>query len=332
MFRLLFRLLLLLVIIAILLAGLVIYEFFNKPLISNPPERSIIIKPGSSLHSIAQQLNKENLLNYPAVFVAWVQLMHREQSLRAGEYAIPVAMTTPQLLMNMVNGKVILHKITLVEGWTFKEFRQALNQDAYLEHQTQSLNEAEIMQALGAKYQEADGLFFPETYLFTHGDSDLSVLQMAYKKMQDSLAYQWKVRALELPYNTPYQAVIVASMIEKETAVPGDRAQISGVIMRRLQKGMRLQIDATVYYGQYGSQEAKLTKADLKKDGPYNTYMRSSLPPTPICMPSEESVYAALHPASGDSLYYVARGDGSSEFSATYMQHKAAIAEYLLKK
>jgi UPF0755 protein len=329
MFRNLFRLILLAVAVALLVFSFLLYGFFNKPLVANQAETSVIIKAGSSLNSIAEQLNQQGFLEHPSFFVAVALFLHNEHSLRAGEYAITPGMTAPQLLSNMVKGKVILHKLTLVDGWTFKDFRRVLDENAFLDHTTVTMTDAEILKALSVTKKSPEGLFYSETYLFTRGDADLKILQMAYKEMQESLSFQWKARAKDLPYLNSYQALIAASIIEKETANLSDRARVSGVIMRRLNKGMRLQIDATVYYGLNEPQTYKLTKLDLQKDTPYNTYLHSGLPPTPICMPSEKSIYAALHPDNGNSLYYVARGDGTSEFSATYSKHQTAITQYL---
>ena len=330
MFRNLFRLILLVVAVALLVFSFLFYEFFTKPLIANQAESSIIIKAGSSLNSIAEQLQQQGFLDHPLFFVSLALFLHDEHVLRAGEYGITPGMTAPQLLFNMAKGKVILHKLTLVDGWTFKDFRRILDENAFLEHTTATMTDAEILKALSSTKKSPEGLFYSETYLFTRGDADLKILQMAYKKMQESLSFQWKARAKDLPYLNSYQALIVASIIEKETANLSDRARVSGVIMRRLNKGMRLQIDATVYYGLNEPQTYKLTKLDLQKDTPYNTYLHSALPPAPICMPSEESIYAALHPDNGNSLYYVARGDGTSEFSATYAKHQTAITQYLM--
>ncbi|HYF97368.1 MAG TPA: endolytic transglycosylase MltG, partial [Coxiellaceae bacterium] len=217
MFRTLWRLVLLFLVILIVLGSLIVYQFFSKPMLAHPPATSIIIKPGSSLNTITRQLNAEGLLRYPPLFMAWAIFLHKESSLKAGEYAIDPTMTAPQLLANMVNGKFILHKLTLVEGWTFNDFRQILNKDAFLQHDTTNLSDNEVLQLLGSGFKSPEGLFFPETYLFTRGDSDVEILKMAYAKMQDMLNFQWQARSVGLPYLDLYQALIVASMIEKET-------------------------------------------------------------------------------------------------------------------
>jgi len=309
----------------------VAYQFFAKPLLKNPPAVSIIIQPGTGLNAIAQQLHHDGLMPYPTLFIAWALLNHQERLLKAGEYEIDTSMTAAQFLNNMVAGKVILHKVTFIEGWTFQDMRQALDQNPFLTHTITKVDDKELMKSLGSKLKSPEGLFFPETYTFTRGDKDTQVLQESYKRMQDMLNFQWEQRAPNLPYPGSYQALIVASMIEKEAASSPDRVQISGVILRRLKKGMRLQIDDTLFYGLHQPQTYHLTKADLQKDTPYNTYLHYALPPTPICMPSEESIYAALHPDSGDSLYYVARGDGGSEFSSTYEKHQKAVAQFIIK-
>lgn len=331
MFRKLIQIVLFLLIACLLVASFIAYQFFNKPLLQHPPAISIIIQPGSSLSRITKQLQQQGLMPYPKLFIAYALLKHNEHLLKAGEYQIDPSMTAPGFLMNMVAGNVILHKITFIEGWTFQDVRQALNQNPFITHETQALSNAEIMQKMSSKRKSPEGLFFPETYSFTRGDKDLQVLQRAYDKMNDILAFEWKERSMDLPYSSAYKALIAASLIEKETAFPGERPQVSGVIARRLEKGMRLQIDASLFYGLDQPMTYKLTKADLLKDTPYNTYVHDTLPPSPICMPSEESIYAALHPDKSDNLYYVARGDGSNEFSASYEKHQKAVEQYILK-
>ncbi len=329
MFRILFRIVILMLIGLGLLASLLTYQFFYRPILKNPPATSIIIKPGSSLRMVAYQLHDEKLLAHPRIFIAWAQWKDYAHLLKAGEYEIDTQMTAPQLLQNMVSGKMLLHKITFVEGWTFVDVRAALDQNPFVAHTIASLSDQDIMKKLGSAIKSPEGLFFPETYAFTRGDEDLQILKTAYKKMNEVLNFQWSERAAHLPYHNSYQALIIASMVEKETAFPGDRSQVAGVIERRLQKGMRLQIDAAVIYGLKKPAAHPLTKSDLKQDTLYNTYLHAALPPTPICMPSEGSIYAALHPDSSQNLYYVARGDGSSQFSVSYEKHKKAVAQYI---
>ncbi len=305
------------------------YRFFYGPMISHEPAVSIIIEPGSSLHNVTDELKTKGYLAHPSFLVLWAHLKGTASLIKAGEYQIPPGMTAPEFLSNVVSGKSILHEITIIEGWTFKDLLNALASNPFIEHSLSGLSDEAIMQKLGHPGQKTEGLFFPDTYFFTRGSKDLILLETAYKKMTEVLNFQWEQRAPNLPYHSAYQALIAASIVEKEAAIPGERSQVAGVIERRLQKGMRLQIDACVLYGLHQPMTYKLSKHDLQKVTPYNTYMNFALPPTPICLSSEESIYATLHPDAGNSLYYVARGDGSDEFSDTYQIHRKAVTRYI---
>jgi UPF0755 protein len=238
--------------------------------------------------------------------------------------------TPLELLGKLTRGDVTQAEVKLIEGWTFRQFRLALDESPYLRHDTKGMDNSQIMARIGASESDPEGLFFPDTYLFAKGSADLAVLRRSYRAMQRHLAQEWAARDANVPYRTPYEALIMASIIEKETGRPAERDLIGGVLVNRLRIGMRLQADPTVIYGLGASFDGNLTKAHLQQDGPYNTYTRAGLPPTPIDMPSLASLRAALKPAKTDALYYVSRGDGSSEFSRTLNDHNRAVTKYQL--
>lgn len=251
--------------------------------------------------------------------------------IKAGEYLIEPGKTTPaKLLQNMAAGRVLLRQLTIIEGWTFQQIMNAINNNPYLQHNFNTLKNDEIMAQLGYPNINPEGRFYPDTYLFSKGTADSKILKKSYQKMQILLAQQWNSRAANLPYQNQEEALTAASLIERETAVPQERPMVAGVIVRRLEKNMRLQIDPTVIYALGNAYKGKLSSQDLKINSPYNTYLYKGLPPTPIAVPSASSLYAALHPASGDALFYVANGRGSHIFSATLKDHDVAIDKYLL--
>lgn len=261
-------------------------------------------------------------------FEVLARVLGRAKDIKAGSYEITAPLRPLQLLDKLTRGDVTQAEIRFIEGWTFRDMRAALDACPDLRHDTAGLDQAEILRRLGAPEARAEGLFFPDTYVFRKGASDFSVLRRAYQAMQGHLERQWAQRAPGLPYQDPYQALIMASIVEKETGRATDRAMIAGVLVNRLRLGMRLQVDPTVIYGLGPSFDGNLTKQDLEQDGPYNTYTHSGLPPTPIAMPGLASLKAALHPAKTRDLYYVARGDGSSVFSRTLAEHNRAVDEY----
>ncbi|MCK4609255.1 MAG: endolytic transglycosylase MltG, partial [Gammaproteobacteria bacterium] len=241
--------------------------------------------------------------------------------------------TTPiQLLNKLVSGDVILRSFTIVDGWTFHDMINALEQNPSIVHTLKGLTDPQIMQKIGVPGEIPEGRFYPDTYKFSGGVKDVDILRSAYKLMQSKLNAAWNNRAADAPYSCQYKALIAASIIEKEAAVPSERPIISGVIKRRLKKNMYLQMDPTVIYGLGDSYKGDLTVKDLRRNTPYNTYLHKRLPPTPICIPSIDAFEAALHPQAGKELYFVAKGDGTHEFSATLKEQDAAIRKYQLKK
>ena len=233
-----------------------------------------------------------------------------------------------ELLEVITKGEVIQKQVSIIEGWTFKQLRAALNASLDITHDTLNLTDTEILQRIGAMESHPEGLFFPDTYKFAAGSSDLAILSSAYQAMQQRLQEIWATREPDLPLQTPYQALILASIVEKETGTADDRAMIAGVFMNRLRRGMLLQTDPTVIYGLGETFDGNLRKRDLLADTAYNTYIRAGLPPTPIALPGMAALQATLHPAQTDALYFVARGDGSSHFSSSLTEHNRAVNQY----
>ena len=266
----------------------------------------------------------------------WIRVYWRfnlaGQPLHSGEYRMQPGMTVEGLIDSWKRGDVVQYSVTLVEGWNFHQVRAALAKDEKLEQTLEGLSDAQVMEKLGHPGIFPEGRFFPDTYRFVRGMSDLELLKTAYERLDEVLAREWNQRATDLPYADPYQALIMASLVEKETGVPQERGQIAGVFVRRMALGMLLQTDPTVIYGLGDRYSGKLTRAHLKEATPYNTYMISGLPPTPIAMVGREAIHAALNPVSGSSLYFVARGDGSHVFSDDLDAHNNAVREYQLKR
>jgi UPF0755 protein len=256
----------------------------------------------------------------------------RVRDVKAGNYIFNERPTPLELLDKLTRGDVMQAQVQLIEGWTFGQFRAALDASADLKHDTAGLDDAALLARLQIAEPHPEGLFFPDTYLFARGSSDLAVLRRAYRAMQRHLAAEWEARDANAPYHSAYEALIMASIIEKETGLAAEREQIGGVLVNRLRIGMRLQADPTIIYGLGDTFDGNLKKRHLLEDGPYNTYTRAGLPPTPIAMPGLASLHAALRPAKTDALYYVSRGDGSSHFSRNINEHNRAVSKYQLKR
>ncbi len=286
------------------------------------------ITKGQSLKHIAEDLQARGWLDRPYWFrlMAWAE--HAAKQIKFGEYEIPVNTTPRQLLGLFVSGKVRHYSLTFVEGWTFKQMVDALSRQPILVHQLDGKSPDEIMGMIGATGEAAEGRFYPDTYFFTKGIADLELLRQAYRKMQKVLADEWQSKAQGLPLHNPYEALILASIVEKETGLAEERNKIAGVFSRRLAKGMLLQTDPTVIYGMGDAYQGNIRKEDLLRDTPFNTYTRRGLPPTPIAMPGIDAIHATLHPDSGDSLYFVARGGGAHVFSSTLAEHNKAVNEF----
>jgi len=298
----------------------------------SPDQPSVVIAPGDGLQTVVRKLRDAGVDE--GNDTQW-QLLARQLDaagkLKVGEYALDARLTPRELLARMRQGRTLQHRVTIVEGWNIRQLRAALKRADPLIHKTDELDDAALMKALGFPGQHPEGRFLPETYVYQRGDTDLDVLKRAHAAMEKELAAAWESRADDLPLNSPYELLILASIIEKETALPSERPQIAGVFVRRLKIGMRLQTDPTVIYGIGSSYDGNIRKRDLTTDTPYNTYTRAGLTPTPIAMPGRDALQAAARPAPGDALYFVAVGDGSGAhvFSANYTDHNAAVARYL---
>lgn len=307
-------------------------SFINEPM-SVPQEGALItVKPGMSLNAVARHLQHEQLIDNSRYFAWMAKLQGKASSLQAGEYQVEPGMTPSQLLQLMVSGKVHQHAITIVEGITFREMMQHLQENPNLEHKLKGLDDKAIMQRIGFPDEHPEGRFLPETYHFPRGLSDVEFLRRAHQGMSEKLEYEWQHRAEGLPLKTSYEALTLASIVEKETGKKSERPEIAGVFVRRLIKGMRLQTDPTIIYGLGPDFDGNLRRRDLLKDSPYNSYTRYGLPPTPISMPGAEAIHAVMHPAEGDALYFVGRGDGSHQFSATLQEHNRAVLKYQIKE
>jgi UPF0755 protein len=317
-----------LVILLVLISatGLAYYAF--QPLSLPSTTFEFDLKPGSSLGSTARELHQSGLLDQEWPFVLFARLSGKAMQLKAGNYELKHPVTPLRLLQIMTKGEFSQRKIRVIEGWTFRQFRSALDDDRYLAHVTSGMSDQEILRKIGAVENHPEGLFFPDTYQFVAGSSDLAILQTAYRTMQQHLQEVWSTREANLPIQTPYQALILASIVEKETGTANDRSMIAGVFVNRLRKNMLLQTDPTVIYGIGEKFDGNLRKRDLLADTPYNTYRRRGLPPTPVSLPGMAALRATLHPAQTDALYFVARGDGSSQFSSSLVKHNRAVNQY----
>lgn len=289
------------------------------------------IPRGASLRAVATDLHTKGLLDQPLVWIVWARLSGRTGGLKAGEYALAPGTTPRALLQQLSSGRVLLHSITFIEGSTFADIRKLLVTNEAVQSEFADVDADEIMRELGEPGVHPEGQFFPDTYRFPRNTTDLELLAMAHQRMTSELQTAWDSRAPDLPLATRYEALILASIIEKETALESERAQISGVFVERLHRGMRLQTDPTVIYGIGASYDGNIRRADLIRDTPYNTYTRPGLPPTPIALPGLESLRAAVQPKTTGAIFFVAtgKGDGSHFFSATLAGHEAAVQRYL---
>lgn len=286
------------------------------------------IVPGSSMRAAAREIAAAGAEIQPWILILLSKWMRVETSIKAGSYEITRGITPLELLNKLTRGDVTQADLVFIEGWTFRQMRERLNAHPELRHDTADLSEAEIMRLIGAPESAAEGLFFPDTYFFAKRSSDVDLLARAYRAMQQHLAREWQARAADLPYRDAYQALVMASIVEKETGRNDDRPLVAGVLVNRLRQGMLLQTDPTVIYGLGETFDGNLRKRDLTTDTPYNTYTRAGLPPTPIAMPGLASLRAALNPAATEALYFVARGDGSSHFSPTLDEHNQAVRRF----
>jgi len=309
-----------------------IYSEMHAEISLTEPE-SIIFSRGSSIRTLANQLIEKDFLQNKKYFLIWGKLNRQETRLQAGEYIISPGMTLAELLDNMVAGNVVQHNITLIEGITFRQALNNIHQDTKITKELENLSDEEIMKKLGHEGEHPEGRFYPDTYYISRGISDTELLKRAYDAMQTILEEEWQQREENLPFKTPYEALIMASIVEKESAVAAERPLIAGLFVNRLRKKMRLQTDPTVIYG-IENYDGNIRFRDLRKDTPYNTYTRSGLPPTPIALAGREAIHATLHPDKTEYLYFVAYGDGSGRhvFSTNLKDHEKAVDKYQRKK
>lgn len=325
------------VLIALTLLGWYLFSYqdsLNSKLNTGNAVIDYQIKSGSSLSGVIYDLANKKIIKHPRYALWYARLSGRGANMKAGDYRLTQNLTTKNFLENILTGKVIQYSLTIIEGWSFKQLLKALNDHPQIKHTITGLSDSgdsEIMIKLGYPGVHPEGQFLPDTYHFPKGLPDTEFLQRAYLSMQKVLKDEWEKRAVGLIYKSATEALVMASIVEKETGNPDEREQIAGVFIRRLEKRMRLQTDPTVIYGMGERYKGNLRKRDLLEDTPYNTYRRFGLPPTPIALPGRKAIYAALHPAEGDTLYFVSRGDGSHVFSETLDEHNKAVIKYQLK-
>ena len=286
------------------------------------------INPGSGVAASAQQMAAAGVPVNPTLFVLLARLTGDAGRIKAGSYELKPNTSPRGLLSQLVRGEFAQEAVTIIEGWSFKQMRQAISSHTRLKHDTVKLTDAELMAKISTEYKNPEGLFFPDTYLFAKGSSEIEIYRRAHQAMLTHLNEAWEKRNKELPYKTPYEALIMASIVEKETGQKSERTMIAGVFVNRLRTGMLLQTDPTVIYGMGDAFVGKIAKKDLLTDTPYNTYTRGGLPPTPISLPGLQSLQAALAPAETPALYFVSRGDGTSQFSSNLPDHNRAVNRY----
>ena len=335
MFKFVQRLIVWSILAAILGVAILVFQLlsFQHGNIALPQQPTIfLIKSGSNIKSIAQDLSMQKIIDDPWLFILLAKVKGVETRVRAGEYEIKTEMTPEELLEKFTQGSAIQYSFTVIEGWSFRQMLAAIADDPIIEHTLGDKSDEEIMDLLGYPGEHPEGLFFPDTYRFPKGTSDVDFLRRAYQIMQKHLTREWNQRDSELPLESGYDALILASIIEKETGAGFERPLISGVFIQRLKKNMRLQTDPTIIYGLGEAFDGNIRFRDLKKDTPYNTYLHSGLTPTPIALPGLEAIRAALHPAKTEALYFVSKGDGTHHFSATLEEHNAAVNRYQLNR
>lgn len=323
-----------LIVIALLVAvsfGVWLYIYAKTPLNLSPNAQEITIKPNSGLKSIANQLVAQQVISSVFPFMVLARVLGKEPYLQAGDYTLNKNINPYQLLLSLNHGKTTQGSITFVEGKTFKQMREKLRKNDAVKTTIADLTDAEVMLKVGNGEKHAEGLFFPDTFYFDRNTVDTVLLKRAYDSMQSKLADAWANREANLPYKNSYEALIMASIIEKETGKASERPLIAGVFVNRLRIGMRLQTDPSVIYGMGDKYNGNIRRKDLVTDTAHNTYTRTGLPPTPIAMPGLASINAALHPEKTKALYFVGKGDGSHKFSNSLVEHNRAVAKYQLK-
>ncbi len=313
-------------------AGVVAFAWHwtTQPVNMESDRVQYVAPPGSGVRAIARNMNAAGIDVYPEALAGLARYSGLDKQIKAGTYEAQRGDSPRRLLERMARGEVMQSRLTLVEGWTYRRIRQALQESPDVRQTLQNVSDAEILERLGAAHRSPEGLFLPDTYVFAPGTTDFEILQLAYRAQQGVLEQAWESRSPDLPLASPYEALILASIVEKETGIAQDRGRVAGVFMNRLRRGMPLQTDPTVIYGMGDSYQGRIRKRDLQTDTPWNTYTRAGLPPTPIASPGRAALHAALHPESHRFYYFVSRGDGSSEFSENLRDHNRAVAKYIL--
>ncbi|MDT8397938.1 MAG: endolytic transglycosylase MltG [Pseudomonadales bacterium] len=319
-----------LVLVSLVVRAAFFYDHLHSPLLLGQ-DLLYQVKDGSSLIQVAADLERRGILTHAADLVLFARMTQQADSIRVGEYQLEVGMNPLRLLGKLVRGEVKYHQLVLLEGWTAFQALKAIQKNEYIVTTLDAENNDELQAELGLTIHP-EGLFFPDTYNFSRGTTDREILYQARVLMTEILAREWMARDSGLPYENSYEALIMASIIEKETALRAEQGKIAGVFIRRLQAGMRLQTDPTIIYGLGAAFTGNLTRTNLLQNTPYNTYMNKGLPPTPIALPGRDAIVASLHPDQGEALYFVARGDGSHHFSVTLEEHNDAVRRYQIDR
>ncbi|KAB8052628.1 endolytic transglycosylase MltG [Janthinobacterium rivuli] len=315
------------VIAAIGVGGTFVY-WAQQPITTDGDAIPFTIAPGSGAHAAGQQIADAGVPIVPILFNMLARIEGKTSKIKAGSYELKPGTTPQRLITQLARGEFAQESLTIIEGWTFRQMRMAMASHPGLKHDTVGLSDKELMAKISPEYVLPEGLFFPDTYLFAKGASEMQIFKQAHAAMIGRLSEAWDKRDPALPYKNPYEALIMASIVEKETGQKSERAMIAGVFVNRLKTGMLLQTDPTVIYGMGDNYQGKIRKRDLEADTPYNTYTRGGLPPTPIALAGAQSLTAALAPARTQALYFVARGDGTSQFSANLPDHNRAVNQY----
>lgn len=318
-------------VLAVSILSIQLFRFQYKDIQLPGDEHVFLIVPGTNIKAISNKLSLEKIIEDPWLFILLAKLKGVETKVRAGEYRLRQGQSTSGLLELFTTGNSIQYSFTVIEGWSFRQMMTQLENNPVIQNTLKGQSNQEIMTELGLSGQHPEGLFYPDTYRFPKGTTDLQFLKRSYQLMQKHLKKAWEGRAKNLPLKSAYEALILASIIEKETGAGHERPLISAVFIQRLNKNMRLQTDPTIIYGMGESYDGNIRRKDLKTDTPYNTYLRKGLTPTPIALPGLDSIEAALHPADIKALYFVAKGNGTHYFSETLREHNNAVIKYQLK-
>lgn len=317
---------------ALIAGGLIAYAWYwaQQPVTMAQDRVQYVVPAGSGVRAVAKALNDAGIEVHEDALVGLARYTGMDKGLKAGAYEAQRGDSPRRLLERMARGEMVQARLTLVEGWTYQRIRQALRDSDAVKQTLEGVSDVELLKRLDADFASPEGLFMPDTYVFVPGTTDFEILQLSYQAMQAFLSKAWEARNPEVPLANPYEALILASIVEKETGKTDERARVAGVFTNRLERGMLLQTDPTVIYGMGEKYEGRIRKRDLQTDTPWNTYTRGGLPPTPIASPGKAAIQAALHPESHSYFYFVSRGDGTSAFSANLREHNRAVAKYIL--